>query len=67
MRNPLGLVKQTRKNYNKELRRVVMEVQVDLKGIPKTWMPLELLVALVNLNPNQNDRKTKTHPSDDAD
>ena len=66
MRNPLGLVKQTRKNYNKELRRVVMEVQVDLEGIPKTWMPLELLVALVNLNPNQNDRKTKTHSSDDA-
>jgi hypothetical protein len=67
MRNPLGLVKQTRKNYNKELRRVVMEVQVDLEGIPKTWMPLEMLVALVNLNPNQNDRKAKTNYSEDAD
>jgi hypothetical protein len=44
-----------------------MEVQVDLEGIPKTWMPLELLVALVNLNPNQNDRKRKTYPSEDAD
>jgi hypothetical protein len=67
MRNPLGLVKQTRKNYNKELHRVVTEVQIDLEGIPKTWMPLELLVALVNLNPNQNDRKRKIDYSTDAD
>jgi hypothetical protein len=66
MRNPLGLSKQSRKVYNKQLRRTIIEVEVDIEGIPKTWMPVELLVALVNLNPNQNDRKTKTHSSDDA-
>ena len=44
-----------------------MEVQVDLEGIPKTWMPVELLEALINLNPNQNDRKTKTYSGTDAD
>jgi hypothetical protein len=65
MRNPLGLAKNTRKVYNKQLRRTIIEVEVDIEGAPKTWIPLELLVALVNLN--QNDRKTKTYSGTDAD
>jgi hypothetical protein len=61
------LIRQKRKSYNKELRRQVVEVQVEIEGIPKTWMPVELLIALVNLNPNQNDRKRKIDHSTDAD
>ena len=64
MRNPLGLSKQSRKVYNKQLRRTIIEVEVDIEGAPRTWIPLDLLIALVNL---KNDRKTKTHSSDDAD
>jgi hypothetical protein len=65
MRNPLGLAKNTRKTYNKQLRRTIIEVEVDIEGAPKTWIPLDLLIALVNLN--QNDRKTKTYSGTDAD
>jgi hypothetical protein len=65
MRNPLSLAKQTRKVYNKQLRRTIIEVEVDIEGAPKTWIPLDLLIALVNLN--QNDRKTKTYSGTDAD
>jgi hypothetical protein len=61
------LIRQKRKTYNRDLRRQVVEVQVEIEGIPKTWMPIELLVALVNLNPNQNDRKRKIDYSTDAD
>jgi hypothetical protein len=64
MRNPLSLAKQTRKTYNKQLRRTIIEVEVDIEGAPKTWVPLDLLIALVNL---KNDGKTKTYSSDDAD
>ena len=53
MENPLSLVKQTRKKYDKQLERVVVEVQVEIKGAPKTWMPLETLIALVNLQKNE--------------
>jgi hypothetical protein len=64
MRNPLSLAKNTRKVYNKQLRRTIIEVEVDIEGAPKTWIPLDLLIALVNL---KNDGKTKTYSSDDAD
>jgi hypothetical protein len=64
MRNPLSLAKQTRKVYNKQLRRTIIEVEVDIEGAPRTWIPLDLLIALVNL---KNDGKTKTYSSDDAD
>jgi hypothetical protein len=53
MNNPLSLAKQTRQTYNKQLERVVTEVEVDIKGAPKTWMPLETLIALVNLKENE--------------
>jgi hypothetical protein len=50
MENPISLIKQTRKKYDKELERIVTEVQVDISGAPKTWMPIETLIALTNLN-----------------
>jgi hypothetical protein len=64
MNNPLSLAKQTRKVYNKQLRRTIIEVEVDIEGAPRTWIPMELLIALVNL---KNDGKTKTYSSTDAD
>jgi hypothetical protein len=64
MNNPLSLAKQTRKTYNKQLRRTIIEVEVDIEGAPRTWIPLELLIALVNL---KNDGKRKTHSSQNAD
>ena len=55
MENPLSLVKQTRTIYRKDLERQVVEVQVEVKGAPKAWIPVETLLALVNLiqNPKQ--------------
>jgi hypothetical protein len=50
MENPISLIKQTREKYDKELKRIVTEVQVDISGAPKTWMPIETLIALTNLN-----------------
>jgi hypothetical protein len=64
MRNPLSLAKNTRKVYNKQMRKTIIEVEVDIEGAPKTWIPLDLLIALVNL---KNDGKTKTYSSNDAD
>ena len=58
------IAKQTRKVYNKQLRRTIIEVEVDIEGAPRTWIPLDLLIALVNL---KNDRKTKTYSSNDTD
>jgi hypothetical protein len=61
MENPLSLVKQTRTVWNKELERPVVEVLVEVEGAPKSWIPLELLVALANLN--QNERTDQTNLS----
>lgn len=52
MNNPLSVVKQTRTRYDRELEKAVMEVQVAIEGVTKAWMPLDLLIALVNLNQN---------------
>ena len=46
--NPISLIKNTRQIYSKQLERVVTEVEVDIEGAPRTWMPLETLIALVN-------------------
>jgi hypothetical protein len=54
MNNPLSLAKQTRQRYDKELEKVVTEVQVQVGKTPKVWMSVETLVALLNLNPNVN-------------
>jgi hypothetical protein len=59
MENPLSLVKNSRTVWNKELERPVVEVLVELNGAPKSWIPLELLVALANLN--QNERTDQTY------
>ena len=64
MNNPLSLAKNTRKVYNKQLKRTIIEVEVDIEGAPRTWIPLDLLIALVNL---KNDGKTKTYSSNNAD
>jgi hypothetical protein len=64
MRNPLGLAKNTRKTYNKELRRNITEVQLQLEGTPTTWIPVETLIALVNL---KDDIRTKTYSSTSTD
>ena len=63
MGNPLKLAKQTRKTYNKQLRRMIVEVEVDIEGTPRTWISLDLLNTLLNL---KNDGKTKTYYSNDA-
>jgi regulator of replication initiation timing len=54
MNNPLSLIKQTRQRYDKELEKVVTEVQVQVGKAPKAWVPVETLEALLNLNPNVN-------------
>jgi len=59
MENPLSLVKNSRTVYRKDLERAVLEVLVEVEGAPKSWIPLELLVALANLN--QNERTDETH------
>lgn len=61
MKNSLSLAKQTRKVYNKQLRKTIIEVEVDIEGAPKTWIPLDLLIALVNL---KNDGRIKTYSED---
>ena len=65
MENPLSLVKQTRTVWSKELERPVVEVLVEVEGAPKSWIPLELLVALANLN--QNERTDETIVSTSTD
>jgi len=54
MNNPLSLVRNSRTVYSKELERPVTEVLVEVEGAPKSWIPLELLVALANLNQNES-------------
>jgi len=44
--------------YRKDLERPVTEVLVELNGAPKSWIPLEVLVALVNLNQNESRNET---------
>ncbi len=49
MNNPLSLTKQTRQRYDKQLERVLTEVEVNIEGVPKAWIPLETFIALTNL------------------
>ena len=57
MENPLSLVKNSRTVYRKDLERPVTEVLVEVGEVPKSWIPLEMLVALVNLQNVKNDIK----------
>ena len=43
--NPLSLVKNTRQTYDKQLERVITEVQVQFKDENPTWIPLETLLS----------------------
>jgi len=44
--NPLSPVKNTRKAYNRNLERVVTEVQVQFGNENPAWIPLETLLAM---------------------
>ena len=46
MTNPLSPVKNTRKTYNKQLERVITEVQVQFADETPAWIPLETLLAI---------------------
>ena len=47
--NPLSLVKNTRQTYDKQLERVITEVQVQFKEENPAWIPLETLLAITNM------------------
>ena len=47
--NPLSLVKNTRQTYDKQLERVITEVQVQFKEENPAWIPLETLLAIINM------------------
>ena len=44
--NPLSPVRNTRQTYNKELERVITEVQVQFADENPAWIPLETLLAI---------------------
>ena len=46
MANPLSPVKNTRQTYNKQLEKVVTEVQVQFAEENPAWIPLETLLAM---------------------
>jgi hypothetical protein len=46
MKNPFGVVKQTREVWSKSLNQRVKEVLVQVKEEPPAWIPLETLLAL---------------------
>ena len=48
--NPLSLVKNTRQTYDKQLERVITEVQVQFADENPAWIPLETLLAIKSTN-----------------
>jgi hypothetical protein len=50
--NPLSPVKNTRQSYDRQLEKVVTEVQVQVKDEPPAWIPLETLLALQSVKSN---------------
>ena len=44
--NPLSPVKNTRQAYNRQLEKVVTEVQVQFAKENPAWIPLETLLAI---------------------
>jgi len=44
--NPLSPVKNTRQTYDKQLERVITEVQVQFANENPAWIPLETLLAI---------------------
>ena len=47
--NPLSPVRNTRQTYDKQLERVITEVQVQFKEENPAWIPLETLLAITNM------------------
>jgi hypothetical protein len=50
--NPLSPVKNTRETYNRQLEKVVTEVQVQFAEENPAWIPLETLLAMQNVKNN---------------
>ena len=48
--NPLSPVRNTRQTYNKQLERVITEVQVQFADETPAWIPLETLLAIKRTN-----------------
>ena len=46
MENPLSVVKNTRKSYDRQLEKVVTEVQVQFAEEHPAWIPYETLLAI---------------------
>ena len=46
MKNPFGVVKQTRQMWNKNLNQKVTEVQVQFANENPAWIPLETLLTI---------------------
>ena len=44
--NPLSPVRNTRQTYDKQLERVITEVQVQFADETPAWIPLETLLAI---------------------
>jgi len=54
MKNPFGVVKQTREVWSKSLNQKVKEVLVQFGSESPAWIPLETLLAIQN---EKNDLK----------
>jgi len=52
MENPLSPVKNTRQMYNRQLEKVITEVQVQFAEENPAWIPLETLLAIQNQKGN---------------
>ena len=47
--NPLSPVRNTRQTYDKQLERVITEVQVQFADENPAWIPLETLLAIFKM------------------
>ena len=52
MVNPLSPVRNTRQSYDRQLEKVVTEVQVQFVKENPAWIPLETLLALQRVRSN---------------
>ena len=48
--NPLSPVRNTRQTYDKQLERVITEVQVQFADENPAWIPYETLIAMQKVN-----------------
>lgn len=46
MTNPISPVKNTRKSYNRQLEKVITEVQVQFADEHPAWIPYDTLLAI---------------------